>query len=96
MNNKKVLIKFLQGEKAQTQKRQIPNGDCYYEGRTLSTDGKFLTNYSTIIAYKQDDKLYLNKGKYSITTSKIQGQLNYLSKDYYNANDIIYYEDNDR
>lgn len=96
MSNKDVLIKFLQGEKAQTQKRKIQNGYYYYEGRTLATDGKFLTNYSTIIAYKEDNKLYLNKGKYSVTTSKIQSQLNYLSKDYYNSNEIIYYEDNDR
>ena len=96
MNNKDVLIKFLQGEKAKTPTRNILNGIYYYKGNTLTTDGKFLTNYSTIIAYKQDNKLYLNKGKYSVTTSKIQSQLNYLAKQFYNANDIIYYEDNDR
>ena len=96
MTNQEVLVKFLQGEKAQTPKRPIQNRDYSYEGRTLTTDGKFLTNYSTIIAYKEDDKLYLNKGKYSVTTSKIQSKLNYLATDYYNANEIIHYEVNDK
>ena len=96
MNNEKVLIKFLQGETAKTATRYIQNGYYSYKGNTLTTDGIQLINYSTVIAYKENGKLYLNKGKYSVTTSKIQSQLRRLATDYYNQNEIVFYEDNDR
>lgn len=96
MKNENILIAFLQGKKAQTNLRNIQNGYYTYKGRTLTTDGSQLINYSTVIAYKEDGKLFLNKGKYSVTTSKIQSQLTRLATEYYYDNDIIYYEVNDR
>ena len=96
MKNENILIAFLQGEKAQTNLRNIQNGYYTYKGRTLTTDGSQLINYSTVIAYKEDGKLFLNKGKYSVTTSKIQSQLKRLATEYYHDNNIIYYEVNDR
>lgn len=79
MTNENVINAFLQKKKAQTAKRQILNGYYTYEGRTLTSDGETLINYSTVIAKHIGDKLYLNKNKYSRTTSKIQGQLHYLA-----------------
>lgn len=54
MNNLEVIKKFLKGEKAQTPLRQVYGG---YKGRTLTTDGEELINYSTVIAYKKDRKI---------------------------------------
>ena len=89
MNNEQVLKAFLEGKKGQTPLRDVLNGCYYYKGRTLETDGEKLVNYSTIIAYKKDNKLYLNKHKYSVTTSKIQTKLSYLASNYYNKSNII-------
>lgn len=80
MTNQEVITRFLNRERGQTNKRQILNGYYYYEGRTLQTDGTDLINYSTIIAYFDNDNiLHLNKTKYSATTSKIQYQLERLA-----------------
>ena len=80
MTNQEVITRFLNRERGQTNKRQILNGIFYYEGRTLQTDGTDLINYSTIIAYFDNDNiLHLNKSKYSATTSKIQYQLERLA-----------------
>ena len=80
MTNQEVINKFLNREKGATNKRQILNDYYYYEGRTLQTDGTDLINYSTIIAYFDNDNiLHLNKSKYSATTSKIQNQLERLA-----------------
>ena len=80
MTNLQVINKFLNRERGQTNKRQILNGYYYYEGRTLQTDGTDLINYSTKIAYFDNDNiLHLNKSKYSATTSKIQNQLERLA-----------------
>ena len=80
MTNLQVINKFLNRERGQTNKRQILNGYYYYEGRTLQTDGTDLINYSTKIAYFDNDNiLHLNKSKYSATTSKIQYQLERLA-----------------
>ena len=80
MTNLQVINKFLNREKGATNKRQILNDYYYYEGRTLQTDGTDLINYSTIIAYFDNDNiLHLNKSKYSATTSKIQNQLERLA-----------------
>lgn len=92
MNNQEVLKSFLQGCKAKTPTRDIQNGYYTYKGNTLTTDGTTLINYQETIAYKEGNKLYLNKGKYSVTTSKIQSQLKRLAIDFYNDKDIIYYE----
>ena len=93
MNNQDVLQAFLQGEKAQTNLRNIQNGYYMYKGRTLTTDGITLINYSTIIAFKENDKLYINKEKYSVTTSKIQSQLADSATNYYRNSEIEYYTD---
>lgn len=93
MTNTDVLKCFLQGQKAQTPKRQIQNGYYMYEGRTLTTDGTTLINYKTRIAYKKYNKLMINKRKYSVTTSKIQHQLLQLALEMYCNGDIIFYEE---
>ena len=92
MTNQEVLKSFLQGYKAKTPTRDIQNGYYSYKGNTLTTDGTTLINYQETIAYKEGNKLYLNKGKYSVTTSKIQSQLKRLATDFYNDKNIIYYE----
>ncbi len=91
MNNVNVIKRFLEGESGQTNLRQILNGVFYYKGRTLTTNGQELVNYSTVIAYKEGKNLYLNSGKYSVTTSKIQRQLENLAKEYYKEENIFYY-----
>jgi hypothetical protein len=92
MNNLEVIKRFLEGNKGQTSLRDIPSGYYMYKGRTLTTDGQSLINYDTEIAYKKDGKLYLNKTKYSVTTSKIQSQLSYQAKQYYSDDEIIEYK----
>lgn len=80
MTNLQVINKFLNRERGQTNKRQILNGYYYYEGRTLQTDGTDLINYTTKIAYFDNNNiLHLNKTKYSATTNKIQNQLERLA-----------------
>ena len=79
MNNLEAIKSFLNLENAQTNLRNIQNGYYTYKGRTLHTEQEAtrfcLYNYNTIIAFIIDDTLYLNKKKYSCTTSKIQNQL---------------------
>lgn len=42
-------------------------------GNLWAMDDKILVNYSTPIAYRQqENRIFLNKTKYSVTTSKIQ------------------------
>ncbi len=79
MKNEKVIEKFLERESAKTGLRTITNGIYEYQGRTLQTDGDTLVNYSTIIAYFENDTLYLNTKKYSVTTSKIQNTIRRLA-----------------
>lgn len=81
MKNEKVIEKFLERESAKTGLRTILNGYYEYQGRTLQTDGNKLINYSTIIAYFEEDKLYLNTRKYSVTTTKIQNTIRRLASD---------------
>ena len=75
MTNKKVIDLFLKRQRGQTPKRDITNGVYYYKGHTLRSTGKTLVNYSTIIAFWEDDYIIVNMRKYSRTTSKIQSQL---------------------
>ena len=79
MTNENVIKLFLQKKKAQTNKRQIQNGYYTYEGRTLTSDGNMLINYSTAIAMHVGNNLYLNITKYSRTTSTIQNQIKRLA-----------------
>lgn len=83
MTNSDVIQKFINHERGETPLRNIINGYHTYKGRTLASDGKSLYNYDTLMAYHSDDgKLYINKEKYSRTTSKIQSQIRYKAKDY--------------
>ena len=93
MSNELVIEKFLEGKEGKTATRYIQNGCFAYKGNTLTTNGTELINYKKIIAYKKDNKLFLNKTKYSVTTSKIQNQLHRLAKNFYDDNSIVeYYE----
>ena len=79
MSNEQVILQFLEKKEAHTPTREIPNGYFIYKGRTLTSTGNKLINYNTIISYWEDNKLYLNIKKYSITTSKIQSKIKYLA-----------------
>lgn len=77
MTNIEVIKKFLNKKAGHTPLRNTLNG---YQEMTLKTNGLELINYSTRIAYHQDNKLYININKYSRTTSKIQSQLRNLAE----------------
>ena len=79
MNNEKVIKKFLEKEQAKTSLRNIINGCYIYKGRSLCTRDNELINYSTRIAYIEDNTLYINVKKYSSTTSHIQSKLKQLA-----------------
>ena len=88
MTNLDVIENFINREEGKTPLRNINDG-CYgYKGRTLASDGKSLYNYNTLIAYHSDNgKLYINKEKYSKTTSKIQSQIRRNAKHYIEASE---------
>lgn len=77
MSNRDVIKAFAKRQPARTGLRNIVADGGYrvYKGRTLESDGRELVNYSTVIARWDGDKVWLNKNKYSVTTSKIQGTL---------------------
>ena len=85
MNNIEVIKKFLNKKPGHAPLRITMNG---YKEMTLKTNGSELINYSTRIAYHQDNKLYINISKYSKTTSKIQSQLKELASGF----EIVEYE----
>ena len=83
MTNSDVIENFINHKKGETPLRNIINGYYMYKGRTLRSDGKSLYNYDTLMAYHSNDgKIYINREKYSVTTSKIQSQIRYKAKDY--------------
>ena len=85
MNNIEVIKRFLNKQPGHTPTRITMNG---YKEMTLKTNGLELINYSTRIAYHQDNKLYINISKYSSTTSKIQSKLKELASGF----EIVEYE----
>lgn len=91
MTNENVIKTFLEREQARTPLRDIVNGYYSYKGRTLWTWKNELINYSTRIAYIEDNTLYINIKKYSSTTSKIQSKIKQLGKEY-NYNIVEYQE----
>lgn len=93
MSNEKVIRAFLEGHAGHTPTRDIINGVYVYKGQTLKTNGLELINYSTRIAFHQDNKLYINIKKYSRTTSKIQTLLKRLAQEK-NFEIIEYMEEN--
>lgn len=78
MKNNDVIISFL---------NHYPNNTQH-----LYSDGQKLINYSTVIAYHKDGNLYINKRKYSVTTSKIQTNLVRLATQFFQNGQIIFYE----
>lgn len=78
MKNEDVIIAFLKGKSGHS--------------LNLYTEGQNLINYNTRIAYKDNDLLWLNKTKYSRTTSKIQNKLDNIAQEYYPKTKIINYE----
>lgn len=76
MINSDVIKNFINHKEGKTPLRNIIDEYRVYKGRTLASDGKSLYNYNTLIAYHSDNgKLYINRDKYSSTTSKIQHQI---------------------
>jgi hypothetical protein len=61
MRNIDVIKAFLNNRKAKTQ--------------NLNTDGTVLVNYRTAIGYWYNGKLFVNRQRYSVTTSKLQNWL---------------------
>ena len=89
MTNIEVIQRFLNKRAGHTPTRVIYDDYYSYKGQTLKSNGLELINYSTRIAFHQDNKLYINVRKYSRTTSKIISQLKDLATEY----DIIEYEE---
>ena len=79
MSNQNVILAFLEKKAAHTPTRNIQNGYFMYKGQTLKSNGLELINYSTRIAYHENNKLYLNVKKYSSTTSHIQSLIRRLA-----------------
>lgn len=88
MKNEQVIKNFLEGYEGKTPLHTISGS--YHQGRTLYTKGNKLINYSTTIAYIENNTLHLNITKYSATTSKIQTMIDRLSRSY--GYTPIYYE----
>lgn len=73
MNNQTIITNFIKGATCgHTPTRDITNGYHTFNGTTLSIEGNYLINYTTIIAERDGDIIKLNNKKYSRTTSKIQ------------------------
>lgn len=51
------------------------NGACEGKGSNLKIEGNRLINYTTCIAYRLGNTIYLNSTKYSQTTSRHQNQI---------------------
>lgn len=88
MTNEQVIRNFLKGYEGKTPLRTISGS--YNQGRTLYTEGNKLINYSTTIAYIENNTLHLNIKKYSVTTSKLQNIIDRLSRGH--GYTPIYYE----
>lgn len=89
MINSDVIKNFINHKEGKTPLRNIIDEYRVYRGRTLASDGKSLYNYNTLIAYHSDNgKLYINKEKYSATTSKIQGQIRRNAKHYIEVSEM--------
>ena len=54
-----------------------------YEGSNLYSEDCKLVNYTTVIAYREGDDIYLNGNYYSPTTSKHQNQIRNSGDEYY-------------
>lgn len=81
MSNEQVIKLFLEGKEGKTPLRNITNGIYSYKGRTLTSTGLKLINYSTPIAWWTNEGVTININKYSVTTSKIQNTIKRLCKE---------------
>lgn len=82
-NNDYVIEAFVNKRSAQTPLRNIVNDYYQYKGRTLTTDGHKLVNYTTTIAIWRDDNLVaVDMSKYSNTTTRIQYKLKRALKEH--------------
>ena len=79
MRKENVIKKFLEREQAKTPLRTIVNGYYSYKGRAIWTRENELINYSTRIAYIEDNTLYINVKKYSNNTRNIQSKIKQLT-----------------
>lgn len=77
MKNVDVIKAFANKKPARTGLRNVYDGYGGYKGRTLESTGSELINYQTPIARWENGRVWLNDKKYSVTTSKIQGQLGF-------------------
>lgn len=64
MKNDQLIKNFVQGATI----GKSTTGNLYIAGNNL-------INYSTVIATRKENKIYLNKNHYSQTTSKIQNMI---------------------
>ena len=75
VQNEKVIRAWLEGRKATSTVRDIPNGVFVERGASISTDGKKLFSYWTPIAWHEDGVLVVDMRKYSLTTTMQQSDL---------------------
>ena len=76
MTNTNIIKSFMNGATCgHTPTRDITNGYHTFNGTTLSIEGNYLINYTTIIAERDGNTIKLNNYKYSRTTSKIQSEI---------------------
>lgn len=80
MQNAKVIGKFLLREKATSPVRKIEEDYHVYKGASISTDGRKLWSYATVIAEWRGDVVAINGKKYSNTTTMQQHDLRNMCK----------------
>lgn len=75
VQNEKIITAWLEGRKATSAVRDIPNGVFVERGASISTDGKKLFSYWTPLAWYEDGVLVVDMRKYSLTTTMQQSDL---------------------
>lgn len=78
--NANVIGKFLLREKATSGERAIDTGGVIEHGASISTDGRKLWSYWTVIAEWRGDVVAINDKKYSNTTTMQQHDLRNMCK----------------
>lgn len=84
-DNREVIKKFLSKKAGHTPYRDIPyswknRNKGTYRGCTLTSTGRELINYNTVIAYfTSDNELMINTSRYSMSTSHIQSHIKNLA-----------------
>lgn len=78
VQNERVIRAWLDGRKATSGVRDIPNGYFMERGASISTDGEKLYSYWTPIAWREDGGVVVDMRKYSLTTTMQQSDLRYI------------------